>query len=61
MVVGFGISNAEQVSEVAKAADGVVIGSALVNCISGNLSEPNLAVEQIGKKAAELAEGLVAR
>ena len=61
VVVGFGISNAEQVSEVAKAADGVVIGSALVNCISGNLSEPNLAVEQIGKKAAELAEGLVAR
>ena len=61
VVVGFGISNAGQVSEVAKAADGVVVGSALVNCISGNLSETDLAVEQIGKKAAELAEGLVAR
>ena len=61
VVVGFGISNAGQVSEVAKAADGVVVGSALVNCISGNLSKADLAVEQIGKKAAELAEGLVAR
>ena len=34
VVVGFGISNANQVKEVAKASDGVVVGSALVNCIS---------------------------
>ena len=60
VVVGFGISNAGQVKEVAKSADGVVVGSALVNCISGNLSDPDLAVNQIGKKASELAEGLLA-
>ena len=58
MVVGFGISSAAQVKEVAKAADGVVVGSALVNCISGNLSDPQFAVEQIAKKATELAKGL---
>lgn len=58
VVVGFGISNADQVKEVAKASDGVVVGSALVNCISRNLTDPNLAVKQIGEKAAELAEGL---
>ncbi len=58
VVVGFGISKSEQVREVAKAADGVVVGSALVNCISGNLKDPELAVQQIGKKATELAEGL---
>ena len=58
VVVGFGISSAAQVKEVAKAADGVVVGSALVNCISGNLSDPQFAVEQIAKKATELAKGL---
>ncbi len=58
VVVGFGISNADQVKEVAKASDGVVVGSALVNCISRNLADPDLAVKQIGGKATELAEGL---
>ena len=58
VVVGFGISNADQVKEVAKASDGVVVGSALVNCISRNHANPDLAVKQIGEKAAELAEGL---
>ena len=58
VVVGFGISNANQVKEVAKASDGVVVGSALVNCISRNHANPDLAVKQIGEKAAELAEGL---
>ena len=58
VVVGFGISNADQVREVAQAADGVVVGSALVNCISGNLENPELMIEQIGCRAAGLAEGL---
>jgi tryptophan synthase alpha subunit len=43
---------------VANASDGVVVGSALVNCISRNLADPDLAVKQIGEKATELAEGL---
>jgi hypothetical protein len=30
----------------------------LVNCVSRNLSDPDLAVQEIGEKAAELAEGL---
>ena len=59
VVVGFGISTPEQVREVARAADGVVVGSALVNCISGNLSQPDLAVVKIGDKASELAQGLM--
>tara|TARA_B100000035_G_scaffold159637_2_gene136114 strand:- start:925 stop:1758 length:834 start_codon:yes stop_codon:yes gene_type:complete len=58
VVVGFGISNANQVKEVAKASDGVVVGSALVNCISRNLADTDLTVKQIGEKATELAEGL---
>ncbi len=37
VVVGFGISTPEQVKEVARSADGVVVGSALVNVIKENL------------------------
>ena len=43
---------------MAQASDGVVVGSALVNCISRNLADPDLAVKQIGEKAAELAGAL---
>lgn len=38
VVVGFGISNADQVRTVAAAADGVVVGSALVNCVKDHLA-----------------------
>jgi tryptophan synthase alpha chain len=37
VAVGFGISTPAQVKEVARAADGVVVGSALVNVIKDNL------------------------
>ncbi len=37
VAVGFGISTAAQVKEVARSADGVVVGSALVNIIKENL------------------------
>jgi tryptophan synthase alpha chain len=36
VVVGFGISKPEHVKTVAQVADGVVVGSALVNCIAAN-------------------------
>jgi len=37
VVVGFGISTSEHVNTVAQAADGVVVGSAIVNCIAENV------------------------
>ena len=58
VVVGFGISTAEQVRTVAADADGVVVGSALVNCIPANPDDPSAAVEAIGTKARELVSGL---
>jgi tryptophan synthase alpha chain len=36
VVVGFGISTAEHVRAISEVADGVVVGSALVNCIANN-------------------------
>jgi tryptophan synthase alpha chain len=57
VVVGFGISNADHVQTVAQAADGVVVGSALVNCIANNTADAAAIVEALSAKMAALTEG----
>ncbi|MFZ0589068.1 MAG: tryptophan synthase subunit alpha [Bryobacteraceae bacterium] len=42
LAVGFGISKPEHVSEVARFADGVVVGSAIVKTIEANIASPDL-------------------
>ena len=42
LAVGFGISTSEQAAEVARVADGVVVGSALVQAIEEAGSDPDL-------------------
>ncbi len=42
LAVGFGISNSKQAQEIARFADGVVIGSAVVRLIDENKSNPDL-------------------
>jgi len=56
--VGFGISTPEQVAAVAKVADGVVVGSALVNVVAANRPTPGKAAEAVGARCRELAAGL---
>lgn len=58
VVVGFGISTAAQVRQVGEAADGVVVGSALVNVIKENLSDRNAIGAAMRARAAELVSGL---
>ncbi len=58
VVVGFGISTRAHVAEVAAHADGVVIGSALVNCIRDNLADRKRIAPALAAKAADLATGL---
>ena len=58
VVVGFGISTPEQVRTVAQDADGVVVGSALVNCIPANEGNPQAAIAAISEKARALVGGL---
>ena len=58
VVVGFGISNPEQAREVGTFADGVVVGSALVNCIPPLLEEREKIPVAIGAQAAELSAGI---
>ena len=48
---------ATRCSEVARSADGVVVGSALVNCIKENLGDAGRIVARLGALAAELAAG----
>jgi len=57
VVVGFGISTAAQVHEVAVAADGVVVGSALVNCLKENLGDRARLPEAVRARARALVAG----
>ena len=58
VAVGFGIGSREQVAQVAAVADGVVVGSALVNVIRENLADRAKIPAALGAKAADLAAGV---
>ena len=47
--VGFGISNPEQAAMVAKAADGIIVGSAIVKQVENNQQNPARAVSNFTK------------
>lgn len=57
VVVGFGIGKREHVAEVARHADGVVVGSALVNVIRDHLSDRPSIYAAMAAKAADLTAG----
>jgi tryptophan synthase alpha chain len=59
IAVGFGISTGAQVRAVAAVADGVVVGSALVNCIARNTREPAKILSSLSERLAELRSGLM--
>ncbi|MEO0509114.1 MAG: tryptophan synthase subunit alpha [Verrucomicrobiota bacterium] len=56
VVVGFGISTSDHVRTVAQTADGVVVGSAIVNCIASNPTDESGIVEALSAKMAALTE-----
>ena len=58
VVVGFGISNASQVRAVGAIADGVVVGSALVNCIGRNSNDRKIMMSILAEKLQTLTSGL---
>jgi tryptophan synthase alpha chain len=57
VAVGFGISTRAHVNQVARLADGVVVGSALVNLIHENLSSRNRIGPMLAARAADLLAG----
>jgi tryptophan synthase alpha chain len=58
VVVGFGISKREHVREIAAQADGVVVGSALVNCIRDHLADKTKIAPALTARATDLVAGL---
>jgi tryptophan synthase alpha chain len=58
VVVGFGISKREHVREIAAFADGVVVGSALVNCIRDHLAAREKIAPALAARLADLVAGL---
>jgi tryptophan synthase alpha chain len=57
VVVGFGISTREHVRQVAQSADGVVVGSALVNVIKAGLNDRGGVPAKLRGVAADLVAG----
>ena len=57
IAVGFGISNANQAREIAKHADAVVVGSAIVDLIAKHGDKPEM-IEKVGTFARELAHAV---
>jgi tryptophan synthase alpha chain len=55
--VGFGISTPEQAATVARHADGVVVGSALIKVIEANLRSKHL-LKKVGSFVAVMKKGL---
>ena len=62
IAVGFGVSTAAQAREIAKSADGVVVGSALVNAVRDNLTKAGKptasTVKAVHALVSEIAGGL---
>ena len=57
IAVGFGISNPEQAREVARYADAVVVGSAIVDLIAKHGDKPDV-VEKVAAFAGEIANAI---
>ena len=57
VAVGFGISTREQVKELSRFADGVIVGSAIVKLIEENLNSPEL-VTKVGNFVSSLSGAL---
>lgn len=52
--VGFGITNGETAAQVAKVADGVIVGSAIVNRIAANADNPAQAQAEVTELMREM-------
>lgn len=60
VVVGFGVKTGDQAKAIAKGADGVVVGSALVSAIEKSLNSDGKATAATAKAVLEMVENLSA-
>ena len=57
IVAGFGINNRDQVNEICKITDGVVVGSSIVKIIQNTLNDKDLMIKKIKNFVQELKDG----
>ena len=57
MVAGFGINSKDQVKEICKITDGVVVGSSLVKIIEKQSKQKNKMINSIKEFIKDLKEG----
>ncbi len=60
VVVGFGVKTAAQAAAIGRSADGVVVGTALVNAVAGSLDGDGKATGDTVKAVTDLVAGLAA-
>ena len=58
IAVGFGVSTPDQAREVAKMADGVIVGSAIINVVEANVDKPDELLPSVESFAASLVEAV---
>ena len=58
IVAGFGIKNRNDVEHISTFADGVVVGSSIVNIIKDNLNDKNKMINAIRVFTKDLKEGI---
>ena len=58
VAVGFGVSTPDQAREVATMADGVIVGSAIVNVVEAHVDRPDELLSAVGNFAASLVEAV---
>jgi len=58
IVAGFGIKNRNDVEQISSFADGVVVGSSIVNIIKDNLNDKNKMINEIKVFTNDLKEGI---
>ena len=58
--VGFGVSTSEQAKQVANIADGVIVGSAIINVIEENMDDEAKLLTAVKQFASDLAAGVKA-
>ena len=58
VAVGFGVKTADQAAEIGKDADGVVVGSVLVNAIRDSLDEAGKATDKTVQTVVDLVSDL---
>ena len=58
--VGFGVSTSEQATQVAQVADGVIVGSAIVNVVEEHINDEAKLLTAVKQFASDLAAGVKA-